>query len=428
MKKKKKIIIAIISMIIIFAIIGIRYVASVKTKPISVNVETVTKKDLINTISVSGTIVANDSQEIFLSPAQKVMNIFVVENQQVKNGDRLLKLDTADLEYNLQKGKINLSVAKRDLEKLQNAEDDSTKTTLENSVIQAELGLESAEMKYIEAKRKQELNEKLYEEGYLSKDELNSFEITLKDLENNMKNAEIALQNAHVALDNFLNPEDSIYRQSKQIEIAQTDIVNLNKNITDSVLKSNINGTIVRLDAKEGQYPIQGDMVAIQDLSCYKLKVSVSQYDAIGLEIGHEASIKIKGLNKEYKGKVMKIAQTAMVEMSGGNLETKVEVEIVIDNPDDKIKTGYEADADITLDEKLNIVAVNFDAVQKDSDGKKFVFIVEDNIVKKKYVKTGLESDFDIEIISGLKEGENYIANVPTELEEGDTIAINGGM
>ena len=428
MKKKKKIIIVIISIIIIFAIIGIKYVSSFKNKPLSVKVETVAKKNLVNTISVSGIIVANDSQEFFLSPTQKVLNIFIEENQQVKNGDKLLKLDTSDLEYSLKKGQLNLDIAKKDLEKLQNSKNNSTKTTLESSVIQAELNLESAEMKFNEAKKKQELNLKLYEEGFLSKDELNSFEITLKDLENNVKNAEILLQNAQVALDDFLNPEDNIYRQSKQIEIAKIDIANLNKNITNSILKSNINGTIVRLDAKEGQYPVQGDMIVIQDLSYYKLKVNVNQYDAVGLEIGQVALIKIKGLNKEYKGKIARISQTAIVEMSGANLETKVEIEIVIDNPDDKIKTGYVADADITLDEKRNIIAVGFDAVQKDPDGKKFVFIVEDNIAKKRYVETGLESDFDMEIVSGLKEGDKYITNVPAELEEGDTIIVNGGM
>ena len=160
----------------------------------------------------------------------------------------------------------------------------------------------------------------------------------------------------------------------------------------------------------------------------YKLTVKVSQYDAVNLKENQEIyKLKSKGLIKNTKEKC-KNCTNSQIEMTGTNKETKVAIDIILDNPDENIKIGYEADAEIILDKKTNTIAVGFESVQTDIDGKKFVFIAADNIAKKRYIQTGLESDFDIEIISGLKEGETYITNPPAELKEGDIIVANGGM
>lgn len=428
MKKRKKLIIVIVIVILIISVAGIKYAGAMKEKTKTVKVETIAANNLVKSISVSGVIEPNDSQEIFLSPAQKVLQVYKDEGQVVKKEDKLIKLDTADLEYNQRKGRINLNLSQKELERLENNENSNTKTTMENAIKQAEISLGSAKLKYEEAVRKYERNENLYQAGFLSKEELNDLDMALRDLENNVINAKIMLQNSTIALEDFLDNENDIYRQKKQIEMAKTDLENLGKNISDSIIKSNINGEIIKMDAQPGKYPNQGDRIVINDLSRYKLSVKVGQYDAVNLKENQEATIKVKGLDKEYKGKISKIAKTAVLEMTNTSTETKVEVEITLDNPDENIKTGYEADADIILDEKTNVVTVGFESIFADENGKKYVFTMEDNIAKKRYIQTGLESDFDIEIVSGIKIGETYIANPPPELKEGDIVNVNGGM
>lgn len=428
MKKRKKLIIVIVIVILIISVAGIKYAGAMKEKTKTVKVETIAANNLVKSISVSGVIEPNDSQEIFLSPAQKVLQVYKDEGQVVKKEDKLIKLDTADLEYNQRKGRISLDLSQKELERLENNENSNTKTTMENAIKQAEISLGSAKLKYEEAVRKYERNEKLYQAGFLSKEELNDLDMALKDLENNVINSKIMLQNSTIALEDFLDNENDIYRQKKQIEMAKTDLENLGKNISDSIIKSNINGEIIKMDAQPGKYPNQGDRIVINDLSRYKLSVKVGQYDAVNLKENQEATIKVKGLDKEYKGKISKIAKTAVLEMTNTSTETKVEVEITLDNPDENIKTGYEADADIILDEKTNVVTVGFESIFADENGKKYVFTMEDNIAKKRYIQTGLESDFDIEIVSGIKIGETYIANPPPELKEGDIVNVNGGM
>lgn len=119
--------------------------------------------------------------------------------------------------------------------------------------------------------------------------------------------------------------------------------------------------------------------------------------------------------------------KAAVINVEGTSKEPRLEIEITIDNPDDRIKVGFEADADITLKESPQSVAVSYEAVLEDDDGKKYIYVVEEDKAVKRYVTTGLETDFDIQITEGLKEGEQYVKNPPSSLKDGDPVRQSGG-
>lgn len=425
MKKRKKLVIIIAVILIIAVFFASRAALSAKNNVKIVNTADAAKKNLVQSISIAGNIKANESEEIMLPSTQKVQEVLVKEGQEVKKDQLLVKLDASDLNSQLKKGRITLDLAKRELEKLRDDDNSTVKKTIENSVKQAELNLQSTESKYEDAKRKHEQNIKLYEAGFISKNEFESSKSALDDLQTTMMNMELALDNAQNSLKDF---DDKIYQQEKQIEMSNADLESLQNKITDSNVKSNISGTIVKMDAKNNQYPPAGSSILIYDQSQYKVELKVSQYDAVSLKEGQRATIKIKGLDKIYEGQVTKIGKSAIVEMSGTNKETKVLAEITLSDADEQIKAGYEADAEIVLQDKQNSIAVNFEAVQTDAEGKKYIFVLENNIAKKRVIETGLETDFEIEITTGLKEGEKYITNPPAGLQDGETVKTIGGM
>ncbi len=425
MKKRKKLVIIIAVILIIAVFFASRAALSAKNNVKIVNTADAAKKSLVQSISIAGNIKANESEEIMLPSTQKVQEVLVKEGQEVKKDQLLVKLDASDLNSQLKKGRITLDLAKRELEKLRDDDNSTVKKTMENSVKQAELNLQSTESKYEDAKRKHEQNIKLYEAGFISKNEFESSKSALDDLQTTMMNMELALDNAQNSLKDF---DDKIYQQEKQIEMSNADLESLQNKITDSNVKSNISGTIVKMEAKNKQYPPAGSSILIYDQSQYKVELKVSQYDAVSLKEGQRATIKIKGLDKIYEGQVTKIGKSAIVEMSGTNKETKVLAEITLSDADEQIKAGYEADAEIVLQDKQNSIAVNFEAVQTDAEGKKYIFVLENNIAKKRVIETGLETDFEIEITTGLKEGEKYITNPPAGLQDGETVKTIGGM
>ena len=113
--------------------------------------------------------------------------------------------------------------------------------------------------------------------------------------------------------------------------------------------------------------------------------------------------------------------------MEGTNKEPKVEIEITLDDPDDRIKAGDEAANDFTLQESADSVAVVFESVREEEDGKKYVYTVQNNKAVKTYVQTGMETDFGIQILEGLKAGDSYVKNPPATLKDGDPVKQSGG-
>lgn len=71
-----------------------------------------------------------------------------------------------------------------------------------------------------------------------------------------------------------------------------------------------------------------------------------------------------------------------------------------------KYKVGMTGDIEFVISEKSNVLHVPIEFVQDAEDGKKFVFVMENGKKVERSVKTGMETDTDVEIISGLSKGE----------------------
>lgn len=429
MKDKKKLII-IASIVIIVVIIGaVRIITSNRNKYKEVDIGKAETLNLSQTISVTGSIEANSKEEITLPTQQKIIDVYVEEGQEVKESEALLKVDTTDYEYQLKKYELGLELANTNLQRLLNTGSKSDRAALENAVKQAEINLRAAEANYNEAKRKFDQNQILFDSGVISKEEYEASKKAVDDLKNSVELSQLQLNNANNSLSDFsVNNEDQIKQQKNQVESSKADIANIKDKIEKSTVKSSINGRVVQLDVQKNQYPtMENNLIKIYDLSGYKVKVEVNQYDAASISIGQKGAIRLKGIDKEYTGTVTSIGEAAIIGMDGANKEPKIEIEITVNDADDRIKVGFEADIDITLKESPGSLSVGFEAVLEDTDGKKYIYVVENNKAVKRYVTTGLETDFDIQIIEGLNIDEQYIKNPPSTLKDGDPVKQSGG-
>lgn len=323
-----------------------------------VEVETLKPRRLSQEVSVIGNVKAKSEEEIILSTQQKVEKIFAVEGQEIKKNDTIVTVDATDFQYQLNKHKLNLDLASAN---------------------------------YDEAKKRFDQYKLLYENKAISKQQYEDFAKQMND-------------------------------QKIQIESAKLEIQNARDKIYNSEIKANINGTIVRLDIKENQYPTSENCsIIIYDLSQYKIVVEANQYDAAKISRGQKAIIIIKGLDREYVGTVSQIDEAAKIDLA--NKRAKVKIEITFDNPDNKIKAGYEADVNIILLEIPGALAVNVKAVQREKDGREFVFLLENGKAIKKYLKTGLRTDNYEQVIEGLSAGQQYIINPSEKLKNGDPVS-----
>jgi HlyD family secretion protein len=402
MKLNKKATKTIITVVVLLVAVGAaaRYFTKPKKTGTVVTLAKAVKKDLVISTSITGNIKANDEDVKYLQVSQKVTDVYVTEGQEVKAGDVLAKQDTSTLEYNLKKAQLNY---------------DSTKLSANSTYNQAQVNYENAVNAYNEALRKYNSDESLYASSYISQDELSTAKKTLTDAENQAKLYKLQMDNSDV------NSTSS--NQQKQLASIQADIENYTKQIKDSTYVSNINGKVVKVDVKKDEIPQTGEnTIVIDDTSVYKVSFDITQNDALDIKLGQDADVKLKGSDKTYKGKVTKIGQAASVVSNGTSNESKINIDVTISNPDENIKVGYEADATIYLQTKKDVISASFDSVKQDASGKKYVFVIENNKTVKKYVETGLETDFEVEIRSGLKEGESYISSPPDTLKENDAV------
>lgn len=415
--------------IVFLVVIGITYtIKNNSVKPKEVTIEKTTKMTLTETTTATGNIEAKYRNNTVLNSSQKVLKIEVQEGQLVKKGDMLLLLDSSDYENQLEKLKINLENVKLTLNQMVKTGIAAEKSASENSLSQAKYNLDNSQRKYEDYKKKYEQSESLFTSGAIAKNEFEEAKKNAEDAAINLKSAEDSLKNAQNILNDTNNSSESkIANQKNQIALIEKDIENCQKKIDDNTIVSNIDGKVIKIDAKVNQFPSDGDQIIIDDISQYKVVVDLKQYDSLKVAKGQKANIKIKGATDSYGGTVTEIGEFAEAKTTSGGVdqEYKVKVSVVIDNPKEEVKVGYEADVQFIFKEKEDSIAIGFDGIKEDkTTGKKYVYVVDStNKVSKKYITVGIESEYYVEIIEGLEQEERYVLNPPESLIEGDLVS-----
>ncbi|WP_459481698.1 efflux RND transporter periplasmic adaptor subunit [Clostridium saccharoperbutylacetonicum] len=425
----KKTFIVFIIIILIFSIVIIISIKNNKIKPKEVSIDTVSKRKITETTTETGTIEPNYRSNILLNSSQKVLKVAVKEGDFVKKGDLLVLLDSSEYETELEKQKINLQNAQLTLNQMLNTGIDKDKSSSENSLIQAKANLETAKRKYDDLNKKFSQKQTLFNAGSISQSELDDAKKDKDDAQTALSVSESALSSADISLkDTLSNSDNKVSLQKNQIALIQKDIDNYQKKIDDSKIISNIDGKIIKIDAKENEFPKSGDEIIVDDVSQYKVSVDLKQFDTLKAAKDQKVNIKIKGSSQPYTGTISEIAQYAenKTNAGSGNQENKVKITVIIDNPTYEIKAGYEADVQFIFKEKEDSIAIGFDGIKENkTSGEKYVYFVNpDNKIFQRSIKTGIQGDYYVEITDGLELNDKYVLNPPENLMDGDLVSI----
>lgn len=218
-----------------------------------------------------------------------------------------------------------------------------------------------------------------------------TYDSAVTDLEITIRNSEKALSDMKSALDNSKAITDFSAEQKK--------LEDLEKDLEDCTIKTDVTGTVTAVYAKEGNIS-GGIMFVIEDTENLEVLAKFKEYDIAGIETGMPVIVKADATgSKEYEGVVTKIAPTAV--KNNTSTDTEFEVEIAVSAKDTKLLIGMQAEAEVLITEKASAYTVPYDSVRYDDD-KAFVLVAEKNgngyTAKKVYVSTGIEGDTEIEI------------------------------
>lgn len=176
-------------------------------------------------------------------------------------------------------------------------------------------------------------------------------------------------------------------------------------------------GIVLEKYITDGQYVTKGTpLYKIADTSAVIVTVEVSKYDIEKVLEGQKAQITIG--TKKYDGEVAKIYKTAVTDSSD---KAKVKTEIKLNNADDDIILGLEADVVIYTDSRENVLCVPTTAVYSDDNGT-YCYVSVNKKIEKKYIQTGAQDSSYTEITDGISEGETVITDSVTDSEIGEKI------
>ncbi|MEA2097654.1 MAG: efflux RND transporter periplasmic adaptor subunit [Patescibacteria group bacterium] len=231
---------------------------------------------------------------------------------------------------------------------------------------------------------------------------INSSENSVKSAEGALKQAQdqLALKTAKPSYSNVL-----LYRARVQEAQASVDLTE--SQISDSILVAPQNGIVTEINGEVGESITSAvNFISIIASENFEIKTNISEVDIAKVKIDDKVEITFDALgpNKKFTGSITEI-DPAQTEISGviyyktatiftGNLEI--------------IKPGMTANLDIITAKKDNAVMIPFQAL-KEKNNQKYVQVSENKILRDVFVEVGLRGDVNIEILNGLKGGEDVV-------------------
>lgn len=184
-------------------------------------------------------------------------------------------------------------------------------------------------------------------------------------------------------------------------------------------LKSDFSGVITEVAVVEGAPVVNGGaLVTVASNEQVHVTVNLSKTDLTKVKEGQKADVTIAG--KKYEGEVTFINRMAT---TNANNMPVVAAQIAITNADEEIYLGVEAKVVIYAQKAEGVLLVPVEAVNSDKDGD-FVYIVEEGIVVRKDVVTGVSSDTYIEIVSGLEKDDQVMTDISIDIVEGMEVMV----
>lgn len=400
---KKKYIILVL--IILIGLLGAKnFVNSKKQDDITVKTGKVTIRDIEETLLVEGPVSGSETAEVTSVLNNKILKINVKEGDYVTKGQVLAVLDSTDIQNDISQAQQRLELSK---------------LTTDETVRQQQSNYDSAVITMNETKRVLDQNRSLLEAGAISEDEFIL--------------SEQAYEKAVLTVDSFHTVNGKVVpteSQKKSISLDSSTIAMKQRDIEKTLIKSPINGTITRVNARLGRYAADTEnkaaMFVIEDLVNLNVKVRVGEHQIGKIKLGQQVTVSSNILGKKtLSGVVDSIAPSGEDKDVSGTKKV-IPVTIRITEKSDVLIPGVTAKAKIMIASKKGIKAVHSEAIHADLEGNNhYVYkVLEDNTVKKVSVDTHLQDAFYTEITSDeLKEGDKVVLSSGEEiLQEGNKV------
>lgn len=352
--------------------------------------------------SADGRAVVDLVTELNFTGAGTIAEIYVAEGQAVKKDQKLARLDSRKLSYQLSQAKAGYTASKAKLSALKDGPSDAEIASKRVAVENAKIALADAQASYDYA-----LSE--YNAGRIPKDQLITKEAQLNSAKSQLKTAESQLA---VVLEPANQNDISSARASVNQAYASVQVSEMA--LDEAAIKAPMNGMVMAINRKVGENAggqssgaVSEPFMVIGDADRMMIEAEVEEIDIAKVSIGQRIRATFDALEgEEFYGAVQGIEGRAKIDQNG--VVTYL-VRVSVDNKKSIIKDGMTAHVDFILKEAKDVLIVPVKAVAR-INGKPTV-IVQTNTgtMVRKQVELGITDGSSVEVKKGLSLGEKVV-------------------
>lgn len=364
-------------------------------------------------VEETGVVAARNHIQVYSPASGKVTQVLVDIGDQVMEGDVLARLDGETLSLQLAQLDAQRSAALAQL-------DDARKAGDANAIRSIQLDIQQLAGTIQDMEEELENTRTLYEAGAISKDQLDSAERSLETQKTNLEKLKLQLNQLNSPVSQNLIAQYEA--QIRQIDLQKEELASSGEDYT---IVSGTSGTILGKTVEKGSY-LQPGMSLMEIGDTANLYV---ESDILVSEIGdvkEEQVVRLQNrdLGIDVTGKVDNIYPNAFSKVSDLGVEQKrIKVEIEMDQMPEGLRPGYDLQVRIITKSSEDTLIIPENAVFT-MENRDYVFVASDGVAELREIQSGIQSGNDMEVLSGLSEGEMVIQSPDGELEEGAAVEV----
>jgi HlyD family secretion protein len=427
----KKIAIIVGVILLLGAVVGFT-VNQTQKNVVAVQTGKVLRQDIASVVTASGEIKPKNYVNVGANAMGRITRLYVKEGDKVKKGQLLATLENVQSSADVEQMRAALAASQTDAV----AADATWKTAIAQST--------SSKASLAQSKIDYERAQSLYSNQLIAKQDFDSkkaaYEVAQAVAAQDVARVEQARANVDSA--------------KGHVKSAQAQLIHSNDVLSKTVFTAPYDGVVTNLPVHEGETVVPGiqnspgsTLMTVSDMGVITAEVHVDETDIVNVKLGQAAEITIDAIpGKTFPGTVSEIGDNAIVRSTGistsqstaSNQEAKdFKVVITLDHPPDNLRPGLSTTAKITTGSEHNVLTIPIQALtirdKKDleaQDNKKKaqpaatpapakkketqelqgVFVITKNKKAEFHtVETGLTGATDIQVKTGLQEGDEII-------------------
>jgi RND family efflux transporter MFP subunit len=361
-------------------------------EPRQVKIVAVSEISMERTVTVTGTLAAYDQATVSAKVPGRLGAISVDLGSVVRQGQIIAQIEKQDYQLRLQQAEAALAQGRARVGLSPDGTDDRIELEKTGTVRQAQALLDDAKTKFERAQA-------LFQRGVLARAQLDGAEADYK----------VALSRYQDAVEEIRNRQALVLQRRSELEIAR-------QQLADSSIVAPFDGIVQEKRASIGEYLAAGaPVVNVVKMDPLRLRAEVPERESQNVHVGQQVRVSLENDPNVYTGKIARISPTITAQ----NRVLIVEAEV---RNNGQLRPGSFARAEIVSADNSSAIAVPPSAIITFAGIDK-VIVVQDGKAVEKPVTLGRRTADWIEVLSGLKVGDQVVIN-PGNLQSGQPVVV----